>query len=140
MRANAILMIGLMSLAVSDICSAQMTKNMGDIYENRCANCHGVAAHGVPKIEEQHGILADKADEYGVASEEKVNIYGPPLRYYTRDELVHKLQDLRNEDFDTESFHSVMRENLKNIEAREGKISDEKMAEYIYNTFGVEAD
>jgi len=140
MKTSKLLIAGLISLAVSNICSAEMVDVMGEIYDSRCANCHGVSAHGVPKLEEQHGVKADKADNQGIASEEKIDIYGPPLRYFSIDELIHKLKDLRNQDFDAESSHSVMRENLKKIEAREGRISDKKMAQYIYNSFGVEAN
>jgi len=138
MKTNKLLIAGLMSLSVSNICLAEMTDIMGEIYDIRCANCHGVTANGVPKMEEQYGIKADIADHQGVASEEKINIYGPPLRYYSEDELIYKLKDLRNKDFDAESSHSVMQENLKKIEEREGRISDKKMAQYIYNTFGVD--
>ena len=73
---------------------------------------------------------------HSAASQEKSNIYGPPLNTYSKDELYHKLMDLRSKDFDSNSYHSVMRKNLKVIEEREGKISDEKMAEYIFTTFG----
>ncbi len=75
-----------------------------------------------------------------MASQEKTNIYGPALNKLSKEEIVAKLMDLRNKGFDTKSYHSVMKNNLKTIEAREGKISDEKMAEYIYSTFGAGAE
>jgi cytochrome c553 len=106
------------------------------IYKNRCANCHGVKANGVPKLKEQSGITAEQAAALGVASQNKGDIYGPPLNTMSKEDLVGKLKDLRNKDFDSKSYHSVMQKNLKHTEEREGKITDEKMAEYIYTTFG----
>ena len=129
-------MIGVASLVMSNFCAASTTEDMGKIYENRCANCHGVNADGVPKIKEKHGVQVDKAAEHGIASQEKTNIYGPPLSNLSKEELLLKLVDLRNKDFDSKSFHSIMQKNLKEVEAREGKISDEAMAEYISETFG----
>lgn len=139
MKTRGLLMIGLASLLMSNFCAAKTTNKMGDIYKNRCANCHGVKANGVPKLKEQPGVTAEEAAAQGEASQEKGNIYGPPLNAYTRDEIYHKLMDLRSKDFDSESYHSVMQKNLKKIEEREGKISDDKMADYIYTTFGAGA-
>jgi hypothetical protein len=133
-------MLGLASLVVSNLSAAPTVSEMGEIYKNRCANCHGVAAKGVPKLKEMPGVTADKADAQGMASEQKPNIYGPPLNYQSKEELVNKLVDLRSKGFESSSYHSVMRKNLKTIEAREGDIADEKMAEYIYNTFGEGAE
>ncbi len=136
MKARRLLLIGMVSMAVSGVCLAKTTEKVGDIYKNRCANCHGVKANGVPKLKEQSGTSANEAAAHGMASQEKGNIYGPPLNVYTKDELYQKLMDLRNKDYDAKSYHSVMRANLKHIEEREGKIADEKMAEYISSTFG----
>ncbi|MDX1295586.1 MAG: hypothetical protein R3302_04930, partial [Sulfurimonadaceae bacterium] len=82
------------------------------------------------------GVSASTADAQGMASEEQVNIHGPALKYFSQEELHQKMIDLRDKGFDAQSYHSVMRQNLKTIEAREGMISDEKMAEYITTTFG----
>ena len=109
---------------------------MGEIYKARCANCHGVKANGVPKLKEQSETNAEEAAAKGISSQEMANIYGPPLSNMSKDDLINKLKDLRNKDFDSKSSHSVMQKNLKHIEEREGKVSDEKMAEYIYTTFG----
>jgi len=140
MRTNGLLMIGLASLMMSSFCAAQTTEEMGSIYTERCANCHGVTANGVPKLEEKPGVKVDEADAQGIASQEKANIYGPPLNKLSKEDIAAKLLDLRSKDFESQSYHSVMKGNLKTIEAREGKISDEKMAEYIYNTFGEGAE
>lgn len=130
------LMIGLTTLAVSNLPAAVTAEEMGEIFTNRCANCHGAAAEGVPLIKEPHGVKPAEADASGMASEEKTDIYGPPLNGLSKEEIVAKLIDLRSKGFESESYHSVMRQNLKHIEAREGDISDEMMAEYIYDTFG----
>ncbi len=129
-------MIGIASLVVSDICAAQTTQKMGDIYVNRCANCHGATANGIPQIKEKAGVKSEEAGSHGIASQKKTNIYGPALNALTKEEIVDKLIDLRSKGFESHSYDSVMKGNLKNIEEREGKVSDEKMAEYIYNTFG----
>ena len=54
----------------------------------------------------------------------------------TEEDLVRKLGDIRNKNFDGKSYHAVMQRNMKKVEEREGKITDEKMAKYIYTTFG----
>lgn len=140
MKKASLFMIGIASLVVSNVCSAQTTQEMGDIYVNRCANCHGATANGVPQIKEQSGVKSEEAGSHGIASQQKTNIYGPALNTLTLEELVAKLIDLRSKGFESHYYDSVMRENLKNIEEREGKVSDEKMAEYIYNTFGEGAE
>lgn len=136
MKTRGLLLIGLVSLVVSNVCVAKTTDKTGEIYKNRCANCHGAKANGVPKLKEQAGMSAEEAAAAGTSSQEKGNIYGPPLNTFGKEELLSKLQNLRNKDFDAKSYHSVMRENLKHIEERDGKVSDAKMAEYIYNAFG----
>jgi hypothetical protein len=136
MKTRGLLMIGLASLLMSNVYGAKTTSGMGDIYKARCANCHGIKANGVPKLKEQSEMSAEEATAQGATSQEKNNIYGPPLNIYTKDDIYRKLMDLRSKDFDTNSYHSIMRKNLKTIEDREGKISDEKMAEYIFTTFG----
>jgi len=139
MKTRGLLIIGLTSLLMSNVYAAKTTQTMGDIYKARCANCHGVKANGVPKLKEQPGVTAEEAAAKGMASQEKGNIYGPPLSTMSKEDLFDKLKDLRSKDFDSKSYHSVMQKNLKKIEEREGKISDEKMADYIYTTFGSSA-
>lgn len=136
MKTRELLMVGLASLMMSSYCSAKVLETPSMIYKNRCANCHGIKANGVPKLKEQPGLTAEQAAALGVASQEKGDIYGPPLNTLSQDELVQKLKDLRNKDFDSKSYHSVMQKNLKKVEEREGKISDDKMAGYIFTTFG----
>jgi hypothetical protein len=136
MKKSRMLMIGLAALTVSSFSFAQTVEEMGEIYKNRCANCHGASADGVPKIEEMPGVKPGEADASGIASQEKTNIHGPALNQYSQEELLKKLMDLRSKGFETDTYHSVMRYNLKTIEAREGKIYDEKMAEYISTNFG----
>ncbi|OHD89216.1 c-type cytochrome [Sulfuricurvum sp. RIFCSPLOWO2_12_FULL_43_24] len=136
MKTRGLLMIGLASLLMTNVYAAKTANKMGNIYKERCANCHGIKANGVPKLKEQAGTTVEEATAQGTSSQEKSNIYGPPLNVYTQDEVYRKLMDLRSKDFDSQSYHSVMRKNLKVIEDREGKISDEKMAEYIFTTFG----
>lgn len=136
MKTRGLLVLALASLLMSNFCAAKTTNKMGDIYKDRCSNCHGIKANGVPKLKEQSGVSVEEAAAHGMASQEKGNIYGPPLNVYTKDEIYKKLLDLRSKDFDSASYHSIMQKNLKKIEEREGKISDEKMAEYISTTFG----
>jgi len=140
MKTSKLLMVGLASLVVSSICSAQSMSKMGEIYTNRCANCHGITANGVPKLQEKAGVKAHEADAMGVASQEQTNIYGPALNLLSKEEIATKLLDIRSKDFDKKSYHSVMVQNLKTIEAREGKVSDEEMAAYIFDTFGNAAE
>lgn len=136
MKTHGLLMIGLASLMMSSFCSAKSIEAPSMTYKHRCANCHGVKANGVPKLKEQAGMSAEQAAASGTSSQDKGDIYGPPLNTMSQEDLVQKLKDLRNKDFDSKSYHSVMQKNLKKIEEREGKLTDERMAEYIYTTFG----
>lgn len=136
MKTHGLVFMGLVSLAMSGFLYGESEGKCASVYQNRCANCHGIAANGVPKLKEQHGMTAQDAAAQGASSQEKGNIYGPPLNMYSKEELVNKLIGLRNKDFDNSTYHSEMRKNLKMIEAREGKISDERMADYIHRTFG----
>lgn len=136
MKTRGLLVLGLASFLLSSYCSAKTLETPGITYKNHCANCHGVKANGVPKLKEQHGMSAEQAASQGSSSQEKENIYGPPLNTMSKEDLVSKLNDLRNKDFDSASYHSVMQKNLKKVEERDGKINNEKMAEYIYTTFG----
>lgn len=136
MKTRDLVVIGLASLVMSSFCSAKTLDTPSMIYKNRCANCHGIKANGVPKLKEQPGTSAEEAAAQGMSSQEKNDIYGPPLNTLTQEELLSKLKDLRNKDFDSKSAHSIMQKNLKKVEEREGKFSDEKMAAYIYKAFG----
>lgn len=136
MKTRGLIIIGLASLLMSSLCSAKTLETPSMIYKKRCANCHGIKADGVPKLKEQPGTSVEEAAAHGMASQEKADIYGPPLTALSKEELVVKLKDLRNKDFDSKSAHSVMQKNLKKVEEREGKFSDEKMADYIFTTFG----
>jgi cytochrome c553 len=136
MKTRELIAIGLTSLLMSSYCSAKILETPSMIYKNRCANCHGAKANGIPKLTEQPGVTAQQAAALGVASQEKGDIYGPPLNTMSKEDIVSKLKDLRNKDFDSKSAHSVMQKNLKKVEEREGKITDEKMAQYITTTFG----
>lgn len=135
MRREGLLLAALGILAASSL-YAQSPAHMGKIYESRCANCHGAKADGVPKLEEMPGVSAETADAHGMASQEKANIYGPPLNRLSEESLQRKLMDFRSKGFESDSYHSVMRTNLKTIENREGDVDDAAMAAYIYNTFG----
>jgi len=136
MKTRDLVVVGLASLLMSSFCNAKTIETPSMIYKHRCANCHGIKANGVPKLKEQSGTSVEEAAATGAASQEKNNIYGPPLNTLSEEELVAKLKDLRNKDFDSKSAHSVMQKNLKKVEEREGKFSDEKMANYIFTTFG----
>ena len=136
MKTGKFLTIGLASLAAAAFCAASSTAEMGDIYKTRCANCHGVKANGVPKLSERHGVSPSEANSEGIASQAKMNIYGPPLNTLSQSELATKIRDFKSGHFDSESLDSEMRQNMKKIEAREGEVNPEKMAEYIAKTFG----
>jgi len=136
MKARDLLVIGFASLLMSSYCSARDWEAPSMIYKNRCANCHGLKADGIPKLKEQSGITAQQAAALGVASHGKADIQGPALNAFNEEDLVAKLKHIRSRDFDSESYHSVMRKNMKKIEDREGKITDQKMAKYIFTTFG----
>lgn len=136
MKKGGLLVFGLASLVAINLSASELKADADCVYEKRCANCHGATANGVPKLTEREGVKPDAASAAGVSSQEKKNIYGPPLNHLSKEQLLSKLTNLRNKDFDASSPHSVMRDTLKNVEKREGEISDEEMAEYIYETFG----
>lgn len=136
MKKGVLLMFGIASLVVINLSAAEMKQDADCVYQASCANCHGTRADGVPKLKEREGVMPENANAAGIASQEKTNIYGPPLNGFSKEELLSKLINLRNQDFDATSPHSVMRTNLVKSEKREGSFSDAEMAEYIYETFG----
>lgn len=120
----------------SSLLMASPSQNMADIYQARCANCHGDEANGVSKIKAKElGDLKDAAGK-GVSLDKSENYFGSPLNTLSQEELLTKLQDLRKHESEADAPHSVMRKNLTEIEKRDGKVSDEEMAKYIYETFG----
>ena len=139
MKVQELIMVAAVSLLIPNVCVAKTPQKMSEIYQARCANCHGIKADGVPKLKEQSEMSVAQAAAQGVASQEKINIFGPPLNTIAKEELTQKLKNLRNKDFDNQSYHSEMRKNLKKIEEREGKISDEEMANYISSLAGTTA-
>ncbi|MDD4883272.1 c-type cytochrome [Sulfuricurvum sp.] len=74
MKKRGLFVIGLASLLMSGFCNAKPLETPSMIYKNRCANCHGIKANGVPKLKEQPGVSAQEAAEHGEASQEKGNI------------------------------------------------------------------
>lgn len=136
MKTRNLLAIGLVSLLMGSYCGAKDWESPSMIYKNNCANCHGERADGVPKLKGQPGITAKQAAALGVASQGKADICGVALNAFGEEELVYKLRDIRNKDFDGKSYHAVMNRNMKKIEEREGRITDKKMAKYIFTTFG----
>lgn len=133
------LKIVLATLLVGSFCSAKdkSFEAPSMIYKNHCANCHGEKANGVPKLKEQTGMSAQDAAQMGASSQSKANIYGPPLNTYSKNELIAKIADLKHDDFDSTYHSSVMKKNITKIEQREGKITPEKMSDYISKTFGL---
>ncbi len=133
-------MAWMLPLALSTFAMAQTPAEMGEVYQSRCAKCHGVKADGVSMMKEMPGVKPEKAEMLGVSSQQQPNVHGPALDHLGKEELHRKLIDFRAKGFDVDSYHSVMRDNLKTIEAREGDIDDAAMASYIYNTFGEGAE
>ncbi len=136
MKIRGLLIAGFASLLMSSYCAAKDLESPSTIYKNNCANCHGMKADGVKQLKGQPGITAKQVAALGVASHGKANICGVPLNTLTEEDLVRKLSDIRNKNFDGKSYHAVMHRNMKKVEEREGEITDEKMAKYIFTTFG----
>lgn len=136
MKTRKLLVIGLASLLMSSFCSAKDWESPSMIYKNNCASCHGEKADGVKKLKGQSGITTQQRAALDVASKGQAYVCGVPLNTLTQEELVRKLKDIRSKNFDGKSYHAVMNRNMKKIEEREGKVTDEKMANYIYTTFG----
>ena len=136
MKIRGFLVIGLASLFMSSFCDAKDLESPSVIYKNNCATCHGVKADGVKKLTGLSGVTTKQRAALDVASHGQAYVCGVPLDTLSEAELVRKLQDIRKKNFDGKSYHAVMQRNMKKIEEREGKITDEKMAKYIYTTFG----
>lgn len=136
MGTRGFLVIGLASLLMSSFCNAKDLESPSMIYKNNCANCHGEKADGIKKLKGQSGITTKQRAALDVASHGQAYVCGVPLDTLTQEDLVRKLHDIRKKNFDGKSYHAVMQRNMKKIEEREGEISDEKMAKYIYTTFG----
>lgn len=136
MKTRDLLVIGLVSMLMSSYSSAKDLESPSMIYKNNCASCHGEKADGVKKLKEHQGITTSQRVALDVASQGQAYVCGVPLDTLTQKDLVRKLGDIRNKNFDGKSYHAVMNRNMKKVEEREGKITDEKMAKYIYTTFG----
>lgn len=136
MKISKFVMLCAVSMVGSTLWASSPTPDVADVYKKRCANCHGIKADGVPKVEPKKQMAVEKMPGAGMVSDVAVNMYGSPLKHLTQEELVEKLKDFRNKSFDANSPESVMRDNLKKIEERDGHISDADMAAYIVNTFG----
>lgn len=136
MKTRKLLVIGLAFLLMSGFCSAKDWESPSMIYKNNCAACHGEKADGVKKLKTQSGITTQQRAALDVASKGQAYVCGVSLNTLTQEELVRKLKDIRSKNFDGKSYHAVMNRNMKKIEEREGKVTDEKMANYIYTTFG----
>ncbi|MDP2078245.1 MAG: c-type cytochrome [Sulfuricurvum sp.] len=136
MKTRDVLVIGFAALLMSSYCSAKDLETPSMIYKNNCAACHGEKADGVKKLKGASGITTKQRAALDVASKGQYYVCGVALNTFTEKELVRKLQDIRSKNFDGKSYHAVMNRNLKKVEEREGQITDEKMAKYIYTTFG----
>lgn len=136
MKTREFLVIGFTFLLMSSYCSAKDLESPSMIYKNNCAGCHGVKADGVKKLKGQLGITTKQRAALDVVSHGRNYVCGVPLDTLSEEDLVRKLGDIRNKNFDGKSYHAVMQRNMKKIEEREGKITDEKMAKYIFTTFG----
>ncbi|MBN2823697.1 MAG: c-type cytochrome [Campylobacterales bacterium] len=117
MRSKSITLLSLLIVTSTTIWgnSAQ------EVYKTKCANCHGDKADGDTKIISQTPMIKTK----GVA-----------FTNLSQEEILQKLQNLRKNGNKLHDGSIAMREYLKAIESGVGKISDEEMAAYIYNTFG----
>lgn len=136
MKTRELLVIGFASLLLSSYCSAKELETPSMIYKNNCAACHGERADGIKKLTGVSGITTKQRAALDVASKGQAYVCGVPLNTLTQAELVRKLKDIRKKNFDGKSYHAVMNRNMKKVEEREGKVTDEKMANYIYTTFG----
>jgi cytochrome c553 len=136
MKTRSLLVIGLVSMLMLSYSSAKDLEAPSMIYKNNCASCHGEKADGVKKLKGHQGITTQQRAALDVASHGQAYACGVPLNALNEEELVSKLTAIRNKDFDGKSYHAVMQRNMKKVEEREGKITDEKMAKYIYTTFG----
>lgn len=136
MKTRELLVIGFASLLLSSYCNAKELETPSMIYKNNCATCHGERADGIKKLKGVSGITTKQRAALDVASKGQAYVCGVPLNALTQAELVGKLKDIRNKNFDGKSYHAVMNRNMKKVEEREGKVTDEKMANYIYTTFG----
>ena len=136
MKTRGLLVMALGSLLMVSFCNAKDLETPSMIYKNNCASCHGVKADGVKKLKGQSGITTQQRAALDVASKGQAYVCGVPLDTLSEEDLVRKLGDIRSKNFDGKSYHAVMQRNMKKIEEREGKIADEKMAKYIYTTFG----
>lgn len=136
MKTRGFLVIGLASLLMSSFCNAKDLESPSMIYKNNCAACHGERADGVKKLKGHPGITTKQRAALDVASKGQAYVCGVALDSLTEKELVRKLKDIRTKNFDGKSYHAVMNRNMKKVEEREGKVTDEKMANYIYTTFG----
>ncbi len=136
MKKSKLLTMCLVAVTGTMLWAAPSVSHEEGIYKNDCAQCHGAKAEGVVLDRSKNKKVVKKVKGVGTYIINKANHYGPALNNMSQKEISEKLTSFRKKsDFMTHPYHSVMRENLKNIETKEGKISDDKMAAYIQKTF-----
>ncbi|WP_419770556.1 MAG: c-type cytochrome [Candidatus Marinarcus sp.] len=95
------------------VCANADEYTQGEIYTAMCQKCHGQYAEGNP---------AKK---------------GPSLIGKTKEELSVDIYELESGGYQSSgSGHDIMEYNLGVIENKGMKVNPDKMAEYIYTSFG----
>lgn len=137
MKKSKLLMVWLVAVTSTMLWAAPVASHEEGVYKNNCAQCHGAKAEGVVRIKSKDQIVVKKIEGVGTCITNKANYYGPALKQLSQKEISEKLTTFRKKsDFKKYPLHSIMAENLKTIESKEGKISDKKMAAYIHKRFG----
>ena len=107
------LLVSLLAVSSLSIGASAVEYSQGEIYQVMCQKCHGKFAEGNPKKK------------------------GPSLKELTQAELAVDIFELDSDGYQSSgSAHEKMEENLVSIRKKGMNVDADKMAKYIYTSFG----
>ena len=107
------LLVSLLAVSSLSVSAFATEYTQGEIYQVMCQKCHGNFAEGNPKKK------------------------GPTLRNLTQAELAVDIFELDGDGYQSSgSAHERMEENLVSIRKKGMDVDADKMAKYIFTSFG----
>ena len=107
------LLLSILAVSSLSISASAMNYTQGEVYQVMCSKCHGKFAEGMPEKK------------------------GPALTDSSQSELAMDIFALNGDDYQSSgSAHEGMEENLRIIRKKGMDVDADKMAKYIYTSFG----
>jgi cytochrome c553 len=107
------LLLSVLAVSSLSVSAFALNYSQGEIYQVMCSKCHGKFAEGMPEKK------------------------GPALTDMSQAELAADIFALNGDDYQSSgSAHEGMEENLRIIRKKGMDVDADKMAKYIYTSFG----